>query len=113
MNDQRVRQSSYAVCGKSVRPGSGTVLHFGAGGRVHAVACLRACTESHSIAFGNTGRERAHPAGSHVKTRLARGWRSLDSRGEDAQISSPNDESKATKTAKSPVALAGHQAPTR
>ena len=35
-----VRQSICAVCGKTVRPGGGTVLEFGAGGRVHTVGCL-------------------------------------------------------------------------
>jgi hypothetical protein len=37
---QHIRQSICAVCGKTARPGSGVVLEFGAGGRVHSVECL-------------------------------------------------------------------------
>lgn len=40
-SDQRVRQSTCSVCRKPVRPGAGSVLHFGAGGRVHSEECLK------------------------------------------------------------------------
>jgi len=33
--EKRVRQSICAACGKTVRPGGGIVLQFGAAGRVH------------------------------------------------------------------------------
>jgi len=33
--DQRVRQSVCAACWKTVRPGGGIVVSYGAGGRVH------------------------------------------------------------------------------
>lgn len=36
---QSIGQSICAVCGKTARPGAGTVLEFGAGGRVHALGC--------------------------------------------------------------------------
>jgi len=36
----RVRQSVCAVCNKTVGAGKGTVLSFGAGGRVHTLRCL-------------------------------------------------------------------------
>ena len=38
--DNRIRQSVCGVCGEPVRPGSATVLAFGASGRVHTVECL-------------------------------------------------------------------------
>jgi hypothetical protein len=40
MSEQRVRQSICPVCGQTARPGKGTVLAFGAGGRVHTKKCL-------------------------------------------------------------------------
>jgi len=39
--ERRVRQSICAVCNKTVGPGKGTVLGFGAGGRVHTQTCLQ------------------------------------------------------------------------
>ena len=41
MKDQRVRQSICAVCRKTVGVGKGTVLEFGAAGRVHTLGCLQ------------------------------------------------------------------------
>ena len=41
MKEQRVRQSVCAVCRKTIRPGKGTVLNFGGGGRVHTLGCLQ------------------------------------------------------------------------
>jgi hypothetical protein len=40
MTERRIGQSVCAVCGKSVRPGGGTVLRYGASGRVHTIKCL-------------------------------------------------------------------------
>ena len=42
MAEQRVGQSICRVCGETVRPGKGTVLEFGAGGRVHTSEGLAA-----------------------------------------------------------------------
>ncbi len=38
---ERVGQSICKECGNTVRPGKGTVLNFGAGGRVHTQECLQ------------------------------------------------------------------------
>lgn len=38
--EQRVGQAICGVCGKTVGYGKGTVLGFGAGGRVHTDKCL-------------------------------------------------------------------------
>jgi len=40
VRDGRIGQSVCAKCGKTVRPGGGIVLEFGAGGRVHK-ECLK------------------------------------------------------------------------
>ena len=37
---QSIGQSVCALCGLTARPGAGTVLEYGAGGRVHTVECL-------------------------------------------------------------------------
>jgi len=46
MTERRVRQSICAVCNKTVGPGKGTVLSFGAGGRVHTQECLAIAQKS-------------------------------------------------------------------
>ncbi len=38
--DSRIRQSVCGVCGVTVGYGKGTVISYGAGGRVHTVKCL-------------------------------------------------------------------------
>lgn len=40
MSEQRIRQAICRVCGKTVGPGSGTVLDYGERGRVHTKKCL-------------------------------------------------------------------------
>jgi len=45
--ERRVRQAVCAVCNKTVGPGKGTVLSFGAGGRrVHTQKCLALAQQS-------------------------------------------------------------------
>jgi len=61
MIDRRVRQSVCAICRKTVGVGSGTVLAYGAGGRVHTKECLQKAqkaTLSRPTARGRL----AHPA---------------------------------------------------
>jgi hypothetical protein len=38
---RNIGQSVCAVCGQPAHPGAGTVLAFGAGGRVHTKTCLK------------------------------------------------------------------------
>lgn len=35
----KARQSKCRICGKQIRPGSGVVVEFGGGGRVHREKC--------------------------------------------------------------------------
>ena len=44
--ERRVGQTICAVCNKTVGPGKGTVLSFGAGGRVHTAPCLAFAQQS-------------------------------------------------------------------
>ena len=60
--ERRVRQSICAVCGKTVGPGKGTVLSYGAGGRVHTAICLA----EHSANAQNSSLSRLSATGDRV-----------------------------------------------
>jgi len=53
--ERRVRQSVCAVCNKTVGPGRGTVLNFGAGGWVHTQKCLALAQQSTLSRVGALG----------------------------------------------------------